>query len=58
MSKKQDLIFSLTEEFHEDVVNIYESSADGDNASAFAAVDELRRKLKAFKDNLINKDEI
>jgi len=55
---KEKIIFSLTNEFHTDIDNIYESSSDGDIDETFKMIDELRRKLKAFKDNLIKKEEI
>lgn len=58
MSKKQAVIFSLTDEFHTDVDNIYEAVVDEENNEAFQMIDELRRKLKALKDNLIKKEEI
>ena len=58
MSKKQAVIFSLTDEFHTDVDNIYEAVVDEENDEAFQMIDELRRKLKALKDNLTKKEEI
>lgn len=58
MNKKIDLIFSLTNEFHTDIDNIYEHLCDDENQEGFSLIDELRRKLKALKDNLIKKEEI
>lgn len=58
MIKKEDVIFGLTEELHDDVAAIYEAVVDEENKVAFDLIDELRRKLKALKDNLIKKDGI
>lgn len=58
MSSKETVIFSLTNEFHTDVDNIYESLMDKEEKEAFKMIDGLRRKLKALKDNLIKKEEI
>lgn len=57
-SNKERVVFSLTEEFHNDVTNIYELVMDEDNEEAFELIDELRQKLKALKDNLIKKEDI
>lgn len=58
MVKKEDIVFGLTSELHDDVANIYESIIDKEDEEAFKMIDELRRKLKALKDNLIKKDSI
>lgn len=58
MSKKIELIFSLTNEFHIDIDNIYEHLCEGENQQGFSLIDELRKKLKVLKDNLIKKEEI
>lgn len=57
-SNKKRVIFLLTEEFHNDVTDIYELLMDEENKEAFELIDELRQKLKALKDNLIKKEEI
>lgn len=57
-NNKQKTIFSLTEEFHHDVANIYELSCDGDDQEAVEAIEELRKKLKAFKDNLTKNESL
>lgn len=57
-SNKERVVFSLTEEFHNDITNIYELVMDEDNEEAFELIDELRQKLKALKDNLIKKEDI
>lgn len=58
MSKKEAVIFSLTNEFHDDITNIYESLIDNETTVGFKIIDELRQKLKALKDNLTKKDEL
>jgi uncharacterized phage infection (PIP) family protein YhgE len=57
-SNKQRVVFSLTNEFHNDITNIYESVMDEENSEAFEIIDELRSKLKGLKDNLIKNKEI
>ena len=51
MTNKSKVVFSLTEEMHMDLANIYEAIVDEDS-TAFSKIDELRSKLKALKDNL------
>lgn len=58
MSRKESVIFSLTEELHGDVTNIYEALVDNENKEAFKMIDGLRRKLKDLKDNLLKKEEV
>ena len=57
-SNKHKVLFSLTDEFHNDITNIYELTMDEENEEAFELIDELRRKLKTLKDNLIKKEEL
>ncbi len=46
------IVFSLTEEMHQDVANIYEAVVDEDKKVP-EMIDSLRRKLKELKDNTI-----
>tara|TARA_R110002167_G_scaffold167952_3_gene365583 strand:+ start:127 stop:303 length:177 start_codon:yes stop_codon:yes gene_type:complete len=56
MIRREDVIFGLTEELHNDVAAIYEAVVDEEDKVAFDLIDELRRKLKMLKDNLIKKE--
>tara|TARA_R110000737_G_C14195675_1_gene416242 strand:- start:203 stop:379 length:177 start_codon:yes stop_codon:yes gene_type:complete len=56
MIRREDVIFGLTEELHNDVAAIYEAVVDQEDKVAFDLIDELRRKLKMLKDNLIKKE--
>mgnify|MGYP003652702255 CR=1 FL=1 len=56
MIRREDVIFGLTEELHNDVATIYEAVVDQEDKVAFGLIDELRRKLKMLKDNLIKKE--
>ena len=58
MNDKHKVIFSLTDEFHTDVTDIYEAVVDEEIERSFIMIDELRRKLKALKDNLTKKEEL
>lgn len=58
MSNKANILFSLTNEFHDDIDNLYESSVDNENSKSFEIIEELIKKLKAFKKNLIKREEI
>lgn len=51
---KPEIIFSLTNEMHDDVTNIYESAVDNENEEAIKQIDALRSRLNSFKTNLIN----
>ena len=46
------IVFSLTEEMHQDLANIYEAVVDEDKKVP-EMIDNLRRKLKELKDNTI-----
>ena len=46
------IVFSLTEEMHQDLANIYEAVVDGDKKVP-EMIDSLRRKLKELKDNTV-----
>lgn len=46
------IVFSLTEEMHQDLANIYEAVVDEDKKVP-EMIDSLRRKLKELKDNTI-----
>lgn len=49
---KEKVVFTLTEEFHDDITEIYEASVDDLDDEAITLIDKLRLKLKAFKENL------
>ena len=58
MSNKGKVVFSLTNEFHDDITNIYELTTDEQDEEAIEKIDELRSKLKALKDNITKKEDI
>jgi hypothetical protein len=47
------VVFLLTDEMHQDLAQIYEAVVDGDS-NAPEMIDNLRRKLKELKDNLVD----
>jgi len=52
MMDNSRIVFSLTEEMHQDLANIYEAVVDEDKKVP-EMIDNLRRKLKELKDNTI-----
>lgn len=56
MEKKDNIIFYLTNEMHNDVADIYEAMCDNIIDDSITHIDNLINKLRDLKNNIIKKD--
>lgn len=54
---KSRVIFTVTNEAHYDLTEIYEHLMDGEEKEGTDKIDQLRSKLKSLKDSIIKRDE-
>jgi hypothetical protein len=55
---RDKVIYTLTDEMHGLVTELYEASVDNEKANTGKALDKLSKAIKHFKSNIIITDEV
>lgn len=56
--QKVSVIYSMTDEVHDDITTIYELLADGEMSEGINLIDSTIGKLRALKSSIITKDNL
>jgi len=55
---KEDTLFQMTSDIHDEIDSIYEDAVDGNNKEASKKIIKAVESLKHLKSSLVEKDEI